>query len=98
MWIIEHFIFIRFVVFLDRGPNRGRYGDFGDDREQRGGGFNNRNPRGDNERFGNRDNDRYGNYGRRGNEPRTYNNQPDSKPAAPMHGKDIDISGCYSNG
>lgn len=63
----------------DRGPNRGRYGDFSEDGPQRG--FNNRNQRDGN--FGNRD-DRYGNYSRRGTEQRTFNNPPESKP--PMHG------------
>lgn len=80
-------------MYVDRGPNRGRYGDFSEDGPQRGGaggggggggGFNNRNQREGS--FGSRD-DRYGNYGRRGNEPRTYNNPTDSKPAVPMHGK-----------
>lgn len=74
-----------FVFFLDRGPNRGRYGDFTEDGPQRGGsGFR----RDGNQRdgsFANRD-DRYGNYSRRGNEARPFNTPPEAKPS--MHGKD----------
>lgn len=85
---------------LDRGPNRGRYGNFTAEDSHRGGssvgsGGSGGNGGGQFDRGsregsysggggGNRD-DRYGNYNRRGQD-RAHNSQRDVKPAVPLHG------------
>lgn len=83
--------FFPVLLFIDRGPNRGRYGDFTEDGPQRSsGGFNNRSQREGS--YGNQREERFGNYNRRGNEQRTFNNLPDTKPPAPLHGNKQKIS------
>lgn len=80
------------LLFADRGPNRGRYGNFGEDGGSRGG-FE-RNGRegsyggqGRDDRGGN---DRYGNYNRRGggnNDRRPPPREFNDKPAGPVIGE-----------